>query len=83
MGDELEFLKVELKNVLQTFKNRHDQLNLRVSTNFYRDQGDEYLVRPFPFTSDFEQVQKQLSAQFADGGGDYEEGVEAALEDAI
>ncbi|MGE3728381.1 MAG: VWA domain-containing protein [Candidatus Sericytochromatia bacterium] len=83
MGDELEYLKIELKNVLERVQRSQAQLNLRVSTNFYRDQGDEYLVKPFPFSSDFNQVQNQLLAQRAGGGGDFPEDVNAALKDAI
>ncbi len=83
MGDELEYLKIELKNVLERVKNNQAQLDLRVSTNFYRDQGDEYLVKPFPFSSDFNLVQSQLQAQRAGGGGDFPEDVNAALKDAI
>lgn len=83
MGDELSFLQTELQNVLKTVKANNQQLNLRASTNFYKDQGDEYLVRPFPFTTDFNLVQQQLSAQTAGGGGDYPEAVDSALADAI
>lgn len=83
MGDELEYLKIELRNVLERVKRNQAQLNLRVSTNFYRDQGDDYVVRSFPFTTDLNQVQSQLQAQRSDGGGDYPEAVNAALEDAI
>jgi hypothetical protein len=83
MGDELEYLKIELKNVLERVKNNQTQLDLRVSTNFYRDQGDEYVVKPFPFSSDFNLVQSQLQAQRAGGGGDSPEAVNSALDDAI
>lgn len=83
MGDELEYLKIELKNVLERVQRNQAQLNLRVSTNFYRDQGDEYVVKPFPFSTDFNQVQSQLQTQRAGGGGDFPEAVNAALDDAI
>lgn len=83
MGDELSFLQFELQNVLTTVESNNPQLNLRASTNFYKDRGDAYLVRPFPFTTDFSQVQQQLSEQSAGGGGDYPEAVELALADAI
>jgi hypothetical protein len=83
MGDELEYLKIELKSVLERIKSNQSQLDLRVSTNFYRDAGDDYLVRPFAFSRDFNQVQNQLQAQRADGGGDAPEAVNEALEDAI
>lgn len=84
MGDELEYLKSELKNVAAEIarQNRSD-LKLRLSTNFYRDLGDEYVVRSFPFNTEVETVNQQLAAQSAKGGGDFPEAVELALQDAI
>jgi hypothetical protein len=55
----------------------------RVSVNFYRDAGDEYVVRPFPFTEDIDAALADLGAQEANGGGDWPEAVDAALADAI
>ena len=83
MGDELEYLKLEIKNVLSRIQQNQSQLQLRVSTNFYRDFEDQYIVRPFAFSSDFDLVQSQLAAQRAEGGGDMPEEVNQALEDAI
>jgi hypothetical protein len=40
-------------------------------------------VRSFPFSTDIPAVLAQLAAQRSDGGGDYPEAVEAALEDAV
>ncbi|HEY9842542.1 MAG TPA: vWA domain-containing protein, partial [Candidatus Obscuribacterales bacterium] len=83
MGDELEFLKLELRNVLNRVRQDNEQLQLRASANFYRDIGDDYLVRPFAFTDDFDLIQNQLRAQSADGGGDGPEAVPDALENAL
>jgi hypothetical protein len=84
MGDELEYLKSELVNVIDQVQERNGQeLAIRTSVNFYRDQGDEYVVQPFGFTGDPKRAQRQIGRQRADGGGDYEEAVELALEDAI
>ncbi len=84
MSDELEYLKVELQNVIDQVEAASEQtLDLRLSANFYRDRGDEYVVRSFPFSSDVPAVLAQLAAQRSDGGDDYPEAVEAALEDAI
>lgn len=84
MGDELEYLKKELQNVASRIsaQNRQD-LTLRLSANFYRDLSDEYIVRPFPFTTDASLITKQLSEQSAGGGGDFPEAVDVALADAI
>jgi Mg-chelatase subunit ChlD len=87
MGDELEYLKAELTSVLDQVKvyqsDQGDALTVRTSVNFYRDEGDEYLVKSFPFTTDFELVNEQVGAQSAGGGGDFPEAVEAALEDGV
>jgi hypothetical protein len=84
MGDELEYLKSELKNVASQIssQNRKD-LKLRLSTNFYKDLSDEYVVRPFPFSENPDTVAQQLSQQSANGGGDFPEAVDAALQDAV
>lgn len=84
MGDELEYLKSELKNVAGQIsaQNRQD-LKLRLSTNFYKDLSDEYVVRAFPFSENPDTVAKQLSEQSANGGGDFPEAVDVALQDAI
>jgi hypothetical protein len=84
MGDELEYLKSELGDVVRRVQNTHgQQLSIRTSVNFYRDQGDEYVVRPFPFEQDLSKVQAQIDPQYASGGGDFPEAVEEGLSDAI
>ncbi|PIQ28677.1 VWA domain-containing protein [bacterium (Candidatus Blackallbacteria) CG17_big_fil_post_rev_8_21_14_2_50_48_46] len=84
MGDELEYLKTELKNVASQIsaQNRQD-LKLRLSANFYRDLSDEYVVRAFPFSEQVDTVLKEFSEQAANGGGDFPEAVDAALQDAV
>lgn len=84
MGDELSYLQAELADVLDRVRAKAGaDLKLRVSVNFYRDEGDDYVVRPFPFTEDVDQAIDDLNAQSADGGGDWPEAVDAALTDAI
>lgn len=84
MGDELEYLKSELGDVVRRVQNTHgQQLSIRTSVNFYRDQGDEYVVRAFPFEQDMSKVQGQLDPQYASGGGDFPEAVEEGLSDAV
>ena len=79
MRDELEYLKVELNDLISRIPSQ----DVRVSCNFYRDVGDEYIVRPFPFTTDLSVAIGQISEQRAKGGGDFPESVELALINAI
>ncbi|MBJ6363911.1 VWA domain-containing protein [Paenibacillus sp. GCM10012307] len=84
MGDELQYLTAELKDVVtQAVERSKDKLTMRISANFYRDHYDEYLVRSFPFTKDVDEVIRQLAAQTAQGGGDYPEAVDEALRNAL
>lgn len=83
MGDELEYLKVELESIVRKIKSDNANIPVHTSVNFYRDEGDEYVVRQFPFTDDIEQAAKAIKEQSADGGGDFEEAVHKALDSAI
>jgi hypothetical protein len=84
MTDELRYLQAELEDVLTKVRsNVGSQLTLRTSVNFYRDVVDDYVVRPFPFTTNVSDAVQEISAQSADGGGDIPEAVDQALQDAI
>ena len=83
MGDELEYLKIELANVISRIAENGQALSIRVSVNFYRDEGDDYIVKYFDFRSDIEECLKQIKAQRSEGGGDYPEAVHTALENAV
>ncbi|MBO7744669.1 VWA domain-containing protein [Paenibacillus sp. MWE-103] len=84
MEDELNYLKTELKDVVRRVdRDNGQQLDIRVSANFYRDHGDEYVVKPYPFTDDIDKTVGQLSEQKAGGGGDFPEAVDEALANAI
>ena len=83
MGDEIEYLKSELLDVISRVKDLNTLLDLRIGSVFYRDEGDEYLTRVSPFTSSLDQTLDFINAQRADGGGDYEEAVHTALSTAV
>lgn len=84
MSDELRYLQSELSDVVQSIQNNEEkQLDMRLSVNFYRDSGDDYIVRSNPFTTDIQTATDTLGDQAAVGGGDYPEAVHAGLEDAI
>lgn len=82
MDDELAYLQVELQDIIKRVSDEK-QIPVRLSLNFYRDTSDEYVVKPYDFTPDTDEAIQFLSQQYASGGGDYEEAVETALEQAI
>lgn len=81
MADELEYLKVELRNVLEQIAADIDY-DINLALIFYRDDGDEYITKEFGFTSNLAEQYANLGQQSADGGGDFPESVEVALEKA-
>lgn len=80
MGDELEFLKADLKSVIDSVKNDDSNLDIYTSTVFYRDEGDEYVTRKSEFTGDLDEIIGFINQQSANGGGDFPEAVHSALD---
>ena len=83
MGDELEYIKTELKDVVERVAKAGQNISIRVSVNFYRDEGDDYTVKYYDFREDINDCLAQISDQYAFGGGDYPEAVHTALENAV
>ncbi|MCX4241362.1 vWA domain-containing protein [Paraliomyxa miuraensis] len=84
MGDELHYLQTELTDIVGRVRRDSAQaLQVRTSVNFFRDEGDDYVVRSYPFTSELSETMQQLRAEHASGGGDYPEALDAALSDAV
>lgn len=83
MRDELSYLQTELEDIIRRVKKDNSNIPVRLSVNFYRDHGDSYVTRPFPFTDSIDTALGNLKAQSAAGGGDFEEAVEEALADAL
>ena len=83
MGDELEFLKAELNDVIYKAKAISSKLNFRFGNVFYRDQGDAYVTRSQDFSRVLSESASFITAQRADGGGDFPEAVEVALDSAV
>lgn len=84
MGDELRYLQSELQDVISRVRDRHaNAVDIRLSLNFYRDVGDRYVVKSNPFTSDIQSAIQLMQSESADGGGDFPEAVDQALENAV
>jgi hypothetical protein len=83
MGDELNYLKSELEDVIRRSKINHPGLSFRTGALCYRDFGDDYLTRASDLNVDIQTTVDFLRPQFAGGGGDTEEAVDTALCQAI
>ena len=79
MGDELQYLQAEMKDVIARAKEATGGLNIRTGAVVYRDHQDEYLTRISRLTEDIKETQTFIDKQQANGGGDYPEAVPEAL----
>ncbi len=82
MGDELEYLKNEIRSIVTAVNKQFPNVHQRYSLVLYRDEGDEYVTRAFPFTASLPTFRDQLRAQKA-AGGDYPEAMHKGLEEAV
>lgn len=83
MGDELSYLQAEMQNVIGRVRSELSQTDISLALVFYRDEQDEYVTRTADFSSDISAQQAFLAGQQADGGADYPEAVDRALEEAL
>lgn len=88
MGDELEYLKNEVADVINRVSASNEGAKINLALLFYRDAGDKEQFAYHDFTDvtnadGLRAVQTALSGQSATGGGDYPESVDEALELAM
>lgn len=83
MGDEINFLKKEINDVIYETKNMNQDLTFNFANVFYRDHGEDYLTKKHDFTDVLSESVAFINQQSAAGGGDFEEAVEIALDTAI
>jgi hypothetical protein len=81
MSDELEYLKVEIRGIAERLAKRFPGVEQRYALVCYRDVSDEYVSRSYDF-GDLASFRAKLGEQSANGGGDYAEAVDKALEAA-
>ena len=82
MGDELRYLTDEFENIVRRVEQRYRGTDLRFALVAYRDHGDDLVVRSFPFVRSAREMQQRLAGLRAEGGGDYPEAMDEALEAA-
>lgn len=81
MTDELQFLQTELSDIISAITAQRSNINIGLV--FYRDYGDDYIVRAYDFSANLNGVQLNLNQEYASGGGDYPEAMDQALQAAI
>ena len=82
MSDELLYLQAELEDVIKTIDD-YSAVDIRLSVNFYRDKGDEYVTKMYDFSGDISDMIDKLNEQMCNGGGDYEEAEHTVLDEAV
>ncbi len=83
MGDEMAFLKEDLKSVIEKIKAVNSAINIHTGAVFYRDKGDEYVTKHSGFTDDLNKTLQFINQQNAGGGNDFPEAVDTALKVAL
>lgn len=82
MGDELEYLKLEISGIAARVDQLFPGIHQRYALILYRDNGDRYVTRHYDFSDSLADFQQVLNQQRAGGGGDYPEAMHVALEQA-
>ena len=80
MGDELDYLKVEVQGIADRIQSEFQTVSIRYALVMYRDHGDAYITQKFDFTSDLAAFKQNLDAQKAEGGGDTPEAMDEAMQ---
>ena len=88
MGDEITYLQKELEDVIKKVAANNPAAAINLAFLFYRDEFDaqEFYYVNFKDVTDEGNLKaqlKELNKQYADGGGDYPEALDEALEMAV
>ena len=81
MGDEINYLKKEVEDVIDRVGKLDDQKTIRSGAIFYRDHQDQYLSRRKALSTDLTALNTFVQDQRAGGGGDFPEALDVALEE--
>lgn len=81
MSDEISFLQQEFTAISEQIQERFPNSEQRWALIVYRDEGDAYVTRVTPFTSKVNDFRSALLAQSANGGGDFPEAPDVALQE--
>ncbi len=77
MGGEIREVKAQVNRIGSALVRLVPKARISICT--YRDDGDEYVVKGLPLTSDVQQIEDYLRSIVASGGGDHPEAVHEGL----
>jgi Mg-chelatase subunit ChlD len=83
MQGEIDMVKAKTKSLVAQLSVGKPSPVVKVGVVAYRDIGDAYVTKVFPFSDDIDRVVKDISELKADGGGDGPEAVDRGLHAAI
>lgn len=78
MNDELDYLKLEIDNVINQVQSDNLNTIINVGILLYRDIGSSYVTLYSDFTTDVNIQKEFLSDKYANEGGDFEEAIDIA-----
>lgn len=81
MGGEIRSVEQQIRRIGGTLLKMVPKARISICT--YRDEGDEYVVKGLPLTSDINAIDRYLNTITADEGGDEPEAVHKGLEWSI
>lgn len=81
MGDEIDYLKAELDDIIGKTAAENTDLEIRTGSIFYRCQGNSYTTRTSPFSASLAVTRDFIRQQTAAEGGT--EAVEVAMTEAM
>jgi Mg-chelatase subunit ChlD len=83
MGDEIDVVKEKIVDIARNISAGQPRPDVRFGIVAYRDRGDVYVTKTFPFSREIADVQKTLRSLDANGGGDEPEAVAEGLYAAV
>lgn len=83
MQGEIDMVKEKVKSLTAKLCTGKPAPIVRIGLVAFRDRGDTYVTRVYPFTDDVDSFVKDISSLQADGGGDEPEAVNEALHAAV
>ncbi len=83
MSDEIDQLKTTIRDVAQRIAGLPGDVHARMGMTLYRDIDDAFVTSTYDFTDRVGDFAAALADVVADGGGDYPEALDEALEEAF